>query len=407
VLSLQRQKRLELMYFKFSLRRNPATSKIEGYYRLIESYRDERGRVSHKTLLNVGFIDNIVDIDQLNQIRRILCNRYEEALGQAKLFDINVDNEPIVDELVEEYWGRLVNENRIDIGQRATTPPTEKQRRMVDADSIRNFDVREIGSEWLCYQALEQLQMEGFLTKIGFDDESMRLAITQIISRAVYPASELETTRWIRENSAVCEITKYPLEKLTKDKLYKSSLRLFQQKDEIEKYLSTKTNQLFDIQDKIYLFDLTNTYFEGKMKHSNLAKYGRSKEKRSDCKIVVLAMVVNVEGFIKYSGIFSGNMQDPQTLEHVVKHLRRKTSETAQKAVVVIDAGISTDENLQMLTEEGFDYICVSRSKLKNYKVVDGSKVVEVEDKKGQKISLQKVESEKYNDFFLTHIADA
>jgi len=104
------------MYFKFLLRRNPATTKIEGYYRLIESYRDEIGRVSHKTLLNVGFIDKLVDIDQLNQIRRILCNRYEESLGQSKLFYIKSDNAPIVDQLVEEYWSRLVNENRIDTG---------------------------------------------------------------------------------------------------------------------------------------------------------------------------------------------------------------------------------------------------------------------------------------------------
>jgi len=389
------------MYFKFSLRNNPATSKTEGYYRLVESYRNASGRVCHKTLLNVGFIDKLVDIDQLNQVRRILCNRYEEALGQPSLFEIKPDNEPIVNQLVEDLWGRLVNENRIDVCQQKTSEPTAKQRRMVDSDSIRHHDVREIGSEWLCYQALEQLQIPGFLIKTGFDDESMRLAITQIISRAVYPASELETARWIQENSAVCELTKYPLEKLTKDRLYKSSLRLFAYKDEIEKYLSVKTNQLFDIQDKIYLYDLTNTYFEGKKKYSVLAKFGRSKEKRSDCKIVVLAIVMNVEGFIKYSTVFSGNMQDAKTLLDVVKNLRSKTSETARKAIVVIDAGIATDENLQILVDNGFDYICVSRSKLKHYKIVEGSKPVEVEDRKHQKISLQKVESEKHNDFFL------
>jgi len=389
------------MYFKFSLRHNPATLKTEGYYRLVESYRDERGRVSHKTLLNVGFIDNLVDIDQLNQVRRILCNRYESAQGQPQLFEIEPNNPPIVDKLVEEYWGRLIRENRIDVHKQKQTQPDEKQRRMVDSDTIRNRDVREIGSEWLCYQALEQLQMPGFLLKAGFDDESMRLALTQIISRAVYPASELETTRWIQENSAVCEITKYPLEKLTKDQLYKSALRLFKHKDEIEKYLSKKTNQLFDIHDKILIFDLTNTYFEGKMKESSLAKFGRSKEKRSDCKIVILAIVINVEGFIKFSTVFEGNMQDPQTLIKIVKEIRCKTSETGQKAVVVIDAGIATEENLKLLTDNNFDYICVSRNKLKNYKIVENSQPIEIEDNKHQKIILQKVESEKYNDFFL------
>jgi hypothetical protein len=341
------------MYFKFSLRNNPATAQTEGYYRLVESYRNESGRVCHKTLLNVGFIDNIVDIDQLNQIRRILSNRYEEALGQPELFETKSDNAPIVNQLVDDCWKRLVNENRIDICLQETKQPTEKQRRMIDSDTVRNRDIREIGSEWLCYQALEQLQIPDFLVKTGFDDESMRLAITQIISRAVYPASELETSRWIQENSAVCEITKYPLVNLTKDKLYKSSLRLFAYKDEIEQYLSTKTNQLFDLQYMIYLYDLSSTCYEGKMKYSHLAKYGRSKEKRSDCKIVV------------------------------------------------IDAGIATDDNLQILVDNEFDYICVSRSKLKNYKIVEDSKPVEVEDKKRQKICLQKVENDKYNDYLI------
>ena len=85
----------------------------------------------------------------------------------------------------------------------------------------------------------------------------------------------------------------------------------------------------------------------------------------------------------------------------IVKNLRSKTSETATKAIVVIDAGIATDENLQLFIDNGFDYISVSRSKLKDYKIVEGSMPVEVEDRKHQKISLQKVESEKHNDFFL------
>jgi hypothetical protein len=386
------------MYFKISLRHNPAKDKTDGYYRLVESYRDETGSVSHRTLLNVGFISDLVDVDQLNQIRRILCNRYEAALGRPQLFDVESDSPPAVQELVEECWRKLVDGNRIDIGQKK---PTARQRSLVFEESIRHKDVREVGSEWLCYQALEQLKMADFLSATGFTEEEVQLATTQIISRAVYPASELETSRWIQENSAVCELTGYPLEKITKDKLYASSLRLLSEKDKIEQYLAVKTNQLFDMADKIYLYDLTNTYFEGKKRSSKLAKYGRSKEKRGDCKIVVLGMVVNPEGFIKYSTIFEGNMQDCTTLQAIVKNLRRSTSQSAQKGIVIIDAGIGTDSNLAMLAENGFDYICVSRSRLKDYKIVPGSEMVEVEDKKHQKIQLQKVASAKHNDYFL------
>jgi hypothetical protein len=107
----------------------------------------------------------------------------------------------------------------------------------------------------------------------------VQLAATQVISRAVYPASELKTTRRIRENSAVCELTGYDIEKLTKDKLYQSALSLYELKDDLEKHLSKHTNELFDIEDKIILYDLTNTYFEGEKSNSKLAKFGRSKEK--------------------------------------------------------------------------------------------------------------------------------
>jgi hypothetical protein len=145
---------------------------------------------------------------------------------------------------------------------------------------------------------------------------------------------------------------------------------------------------------------LSNTYFEGSKKGSTLAKFGRSKEKRSDCKIVVLALVINPAGFIKYSTIFEGNMQDSNTLKTVVTRLRSQTS-TAKRAVVVVDAGIATEDNLAMLSENDFDYVCVSRSKLKNYRISSDCPPVEIEDRKKQKIQIQKVISDKYNDFFL------
>ena len=198
----------------------------------------------------------------------------------------------------------------------------------------------------------------------------------------------------------MCSITGYPIEKITKDKLYKSSLKLFSEKEKIENFLSVKTSQLFDIEDKIYIYDLTNSYFEGRKMGSKIARFGRSKEKRSDCKIVVLALVINPAGFIKYSGIFDGNMQDCKTLEKIVMKLRSQTS-TSKRAVVVIDAGIATEENLEMLVENNFDYVCASRSKLKDYTIDPSCLPVEVQDKKKQKIRLQKVVSEKHNDYFL------
>lgn len=137
---------------------------------------------------------------------------------------------------------------------------------------------KQIGAEYIGYQTLNKLYLNEFLSSLGWSEEKIQLTYTQIISRAVYPFSEYKTTRWIQENSAVCELSGYPLEKITKDKLYKNALDLYQIKDELEQHFLKRTNELFDIQDKIVLFDLTNTYFEGRKDKSEIAKFGRSKD---------------------------------------------------------------------------------------------------------------------------------
>jgi len=254
---------------------------------------------------------------------------------------------------------------------------------------------------------LKQLKLDTFLKDKGWSDPQVNVALTQIISRAVYPASELKTSKWIKENSAVCEITNYPVEIITKDKLHTSALKLYSIKDALESFLSTKTNELFDLQDKIFLYDLTNTYFEGAKLRSQFAQFGRSKEKRSDAKLVVLALVVNVEGFIKYSSIYQGNMADCNTLSGVIDALRSATSSSSKKAVVVIDAGIATEDNLKMVKGKGFDYVCVTRSKLSKYEINTSDTIKTICDKKGQAISLHRITREKDPDYYLKIKSDS
>jgi len=379
------------MYFKVSYRQDPATLRLIGYYRLVESYRNADNRVCHRTILNVGFLD-IVKPEQLNKIQKELTNRAE---GISQLFD-TVDDE-VVTRLVEDFWSRIVSEKRIDLPEKVR----EQRKRFIDVETIKHKDVREIGSEWLCYQALEQLQLGEFLETLDWDKEQIQLTFTQIISRAVYPASELRTTRWIKENSAVCELTQYPVSRMTKDKLYTNALELFSIKDKLENHLSKRTNELFDIDDKIIIYDLTNTYFEGEKRNSTLAKYGRSKEKRNDAKLIVLALVINPQGFLKYSNVFEGNTTDSKSLPTIVDHLRVKTSNSSEKAIVVLDAGIATDENLKILESKGYDYVCVSRSKLKTYKISEGTGPQIVTTQNQQKLTLQCVNSENKKDYYL------
>lgn len=389
------------MYFKVSMRKNPETGIYSGYYRLVESYRNHNDRVCHRTILNAGYLDELTT-DQLNTIQKILTTKANNS--DQPLFEFPFTEDTTVNQYVEKFYNRMVAEKRIDVLiEKQTKKPSKsgKDLQTIDINSLRNKDVREVGSEWMCYQTMEQLRITSFLKRQGWDEDDIKLAQSHIISRAVYPASELETTRWIKENSTVCELTGYDIDAITKDRLYHISKKLYSEKDALEQHLSVRTNELFDIEDKIILYDLTNTYFEGRKLESKIAKYGRSKEKRSDAKLVVLALVVNPEGFIKYSSVLEGNIADSKTLEGMINKLRIKTSESAKKALVVIDAGIANEENLEMIKSKGYDYLCVSRSNLKNYEAEAGATTLSVTDNRKQKIDLCRVKSGRNTDYYL------
>jgi transposase len=373
------------VYFKGSIRTNASTHKMDTYYRLVESYRNEDGRVCHRTMLNVGFIEGATP-DLLNATQAHLNARYR---SQDTLF---AETDGQVTALTTELWQRLVSEKRIDVEM-------QKAERMVHADTIQHSDVREVGAEWLCHNTWNQLQLSHFLQSQGWSESQIQLAATQVISRAVYPASEFKTTAWIKENSAVCELTGYDMDHLTKDKLYQGALNLFALREPLQKHLSQRTNTLFDLEDKIILYDLTNTYFEGRMQHSTMAQRGRSKEKRSDAKLLVLAMVVNVEGFVKYINIHEGNMADSKTLLAMIERL--ETQAWQRKPIVVLDAGIATNDNLKLLQTKGYAYVCVSRSKLKNYTAIADRCSVVLETKSKQQVHLKAIQTADSTDYYL------
>lgn len=375
------------MYLKASFRHNPAIKDIAAYYRLVESYRNEFDRVCHKTLLNIGFWEDATRA-QKDKVVDHLNERYKNELA---LFE---ETDEQVVEWVNKFWKEMIAKKTID---RKTM---EEKHRLVKVSTIKHKEAKEIGTEWICANTWHQLKLTELFENLGWSEEKVQLAMTQVISRAVYPGSELATGKWIKENSAVCDITGYDVNKITKDKLYQSALDLYQHKATIEKHLSTTTNELFDLQDRIMLYDLTNTYFEGNKRNSQLAKYGRSKEKRSDAKLVVLAMVINIEGFIKYSAIHEGNYADTSDIKTLIEKLSSNTS-TAAKPIVVMDAGIATEKNLATLTGQGYKYVVVSRAKIKDYQPVQQGKETYLLTKSKKIIRLSLVQSEKYTDSFL------
>jgi len=348
--------------------------------------------VRHNTLAQLGALDELPEESKRELLKeRIASLIKQNRTGQSDMFGAE---DEIVEALAQKYFSAILKKEKIDFIK-------GRDYHTIDTNTIENKDIREVGTEWLCCQAIEQLQVRECLLNQGWQEPQIQLALTHIISRAAYPASELRTSKWIKENSAVCELTSYPQKQITKDKLYQISHKLFENKDLLEQHLSRRTNELFDLQDTIYIYDLTNTYFEGQQSNSELAQFGRSKEKRSDCKLIVLALVINVEGFIKYSQLFEGNMSDSKSLLKIIEELSARTSHTIRKPVIVMDAGIATEDNILLLRTYGFSYMCVARTQLKNYTVDLKSDPITITDKKDQPIMLQKIKIENNTDNYL------
>lgn len=160
------------------------------------------------------------------------------------------------------------------------------------------------------------------------------------------------------------------------------------------RHLSRWTKELFGYDDSIILYDLTNTYAEGQHDNSTWWDYGKSKEKRNDCKLLVLALVVNRHGFPKHYQLFEGCMQDTDSLRKIIDELDRQLKELGVKPVIVMDAGIATAENLDLIRNKGYKFLCVSRSSQKAYKPIEGEPVRHLEDKLHQPIEIQRVEVE-------------
>jgi transposase len=196
----------------------------------------------------------------------------------------------------------------------------------------------------------------------------------------IHPSSELEISHWLKNNSSLCEplsLQKTPDHR----KLYKAASALYRHKDKVEDFLYQHFSSKYPDRMRLCLYDLTNFYFEGRKEGSTLAQYGRSKEKRKDAKLVSLALLTDGRGFVRRSKIYKGNISEPSTMQAVISELEtaitKDTSLFNSKPVVVMDAGIATEENLKTLREKGFDYICVSRSSLKDYSLPEkGAKIV-------------------------------
>ena len=393
------------MHFMSQPRYNPRTQRDDWYYRIKESFRDLTGRVRSRIMLNVGFIEEPHLPEDIRDIGKCLSYMHEHN-GEKDLFGNPLARyNEFVQRKSREFWQEMVNNGSIDAVKTTMEESRKQAERLVDVNTIKHTDAREVGAEWVCLQVIRELEIDSFLQREGWSEKMIDTTLAHLIIRTIYSPSELKSMRIMDENSAVCELISGNQEwRPGFQSIYKVAPSLYELKEKLENHLCQKTDDLFNITNRIVLFDLTNFYFEGRKDNSKKARFGRSKEKRSDCRLLVLALCINKEGFIRYSSILAGNTADPDSLPDMVETLNSRTrvpNDPKDKVLVCLDAGIATEENLLKIKEKGYNYLCVSRRRLTDYETASDAGTVTVLDCKKQPIRLTRVKHEEGGDYYL------
>ncbi|MCP3925319.1 MAG: IS1634 family transposase [Desulfobacterales bacterium] len=349
-------------------------------YRLVKSKRI-KGKSRHINILELGSLSNIP-----LEKHKELGNKIEDFINGESLFFKEPDNE--TEEWASYFYKKFIEKqlSKTQSDKKSSNPDYET----VDLNSLECIESKEIGGEWLCSQAIEQLELSNFISEeLGWNQNQVSVSMLALLGRLLYPASELKTAKWLNENSAALELYSPKSGSIDRNRLQQGAVMLYKEREKIEAYLSNKISDIYQITSKYILYDLTNTHFEGKMKLYPNATFGRNKQKRNDCPQVTLGLITDENGFCKKSRFYEGNVSEPSTFCNVVTDAKANVKQT--RPVIIMDAGISSMPNLKRSLSEDCDYICVSKGAHKDIREkLDMENLISFTNKAGDEIRTQK-----------------
>lgn len=337
---------------------NKKTGKIYTTHKLVESVMTEKGP-RQRIVMNLGTLSL-----PKNEWKRLSSLIAVKLSGQITLFDKEPIIEDIADKAIEHHkLIKTVNARELERKQ--------KQNLLnIDINSLATINHRSLGAEIVAHSTWNKLGFGSILTECGFDNRQKSVAKAVIIGRLINPASDLETFRWFQNRSSLSEMLETDLTQTGKDAFYEIVDDIFDHKETIEKRLAQKEGKLYNRgADTIFLYDLTNTYFEGSCISNSIASYGKCKSKRTDCPLVTLALVVDSMGFPILSRIYGGNQSEPETLKDVIKQLEKDlhgNQISLIKPTLAMDRGIATIDNIELISKEGYPYVVIERSDIAN-----------------------------------------
>ena len=393
------------MFIRRTQTRNRTSGEPYVTFRLVHSER-VGSAVKQTTLLNLG---SHFDLPQVHW--PALAQRIDELVhGQASMLEATLPEE--VQAFAQRFAAQIIARKpavpslgaaptvRADRAApapaKAAEPPSGPPRspasqagelaryQEVDLDSLELVDPRSVGVEHAARSAMRQCGLEDKLSELGLNRPQIAAAVGNIVARMAQPGSELATHAWLKDTSALGELIDYDFEKMDLNRLYRASDALYKHRDALQEHLFGQARSMFGLGPQtITLYDLTNTYFEGVAAGVSKAKRGHSKECRSDCPLVTLAMALDGSGFVRRVQFFAGNASEPTTLQGMLTGL-----DAAPGATVVMDAGIATEANLTWLREQGYHYVVVSKLRERQF---DPALATEVQSAGEVTIQLQRV----------------
>jgi len=247
--------------------------------------------------------------------------------------------------------------------------PDDPEVAQVLINRVRLERGRRFGDCFLGLELWKRLELDQLLERL-LDGQAAevpwsRVAAVLTINRLVQPGSELAVEERWYPATGLDDLLAIEAGKINDSRLYRCLDRLLPHKGAIEEHLKQRYGELFGANFDVLLYDLTSTYMEG-AGAAGLLERGYSRDHRPDCKQLVIALVVNVEGFPIGYEVFAGNRSDVTTLETMLRVIERKYGKA--RRVWVFDRGIVSEENLRALRRRGAQYLVgTPRSKLKEF----------------------------------------
>ena len=235
---------------------------------------------------------------------------------------------------------------------------------------VRVERTRRFGDCYLGLELWKQLGLEEFFAQHldgdGADVAWSRVAAVLAINRLCAPGSELAVEQHWYPSTALDDLLHIGKGKINDTRLYRCLDRLLPLKSKIEQHLKQRYGELFQAEFDVLLYDLTSTYVEGAAEENPLMRRGYSRDHRPDCEQLVLALIVNPDGFPFSYELFEGNRADVTTVEAILRTVERKHGKA--RRVWIFDRGVVSEENLVAIRKRGGEYLVGTiRSKLKQF----------------------------------------